>query len=173
MNKTNILKASGLTLAVVAGSTLAVTAASAHMGANNSERQLEKVSEIAERFDLEESEVQAYFDEKKQEQQEKREANRAEHVSALVEAGTLTQEQADALTALKDSFRSEVQALKESGADREEIKTAMEDHKDEVESWAEAEGVSLDDIRPEKGEKRGHQGPRGPQNGERNNKEES
>ena len=161
MNKVNLIKASGISLAVVAGSMLAVTAANAHRGGVSEEDRAERVSELAERFNLDESEVQSYFEEKKEERRGEREEKRAEHLAGLVEAGTVTQEQADELTALKDDFKSEVEALKESGAEREELKTLMDEKKAEVEAWAEAEGLNLDDIRPERGEgKRGHYGPR-------------
>jgi hypothetical protein len=157
MNISKSITTLGVGAAIVAGSMMAVTVASAQ---SSPEQKAERVSELSERFNLDETEVQAYFEEKKSEHQAKRTEMRAEHVAGLVEAGTLTQEQADELSALKDSFKTEVVALKDSGADHEEIKTAMQGNRAEVEAWADAEGINLDNIKPEHGEKRGHKGMR-------------
>ena len=156
MNMSKTLTTVGVGAAIVAGSMMAVTAASAHYGGDNSER----VAEFAERFELEESEVQAYFDEKHEARQQERETARAEHMAGLVEAGTLPQEQADALSAKHEELRAAVQSLKESDASREEMKSQMEENRDAMQAWAEEQGINLDDVRPEKGE--GHRkGPRG------------
>ncbi len=154
----NIIKTSGIGAAIIAGSMLAVTAASAHMGSFNEEDHQEHISELSERFNLDESEVQAYFDEKREEHEAEREEERAEHIASLVENGTLTQEQSDELKNLHDGFREEIDSLKESEADREEVRTLMDEKRAEIEAWAEAEGIDLEDIRPEmgrKGEKHG------------------
>ena len=155
MLKTNIIKATGISAAIVAGSLLAVTAANAQRGGVSEEERQERITELSERFNLDESEVQAYFEEKREERKAEREERRAEFVAGLVESGTLTQEQADELTVLKDSLREDVQALKEADGDKEEIKALMEEMKAEVEAWANEQGIDLDDIRPDKGEKRG------------------
>jgi hypothetical protein len=156
MNITKSLSTLGVGAAIVTGSMMAVTMASAH---SSTEQKADRVSELAERFDLEESEVQSYFDEKKTANQAEREAAQAEHVDGLIEAGTLTQTQADELTALKDGFKTEIESLKDSGADRDAIKAAMEDNRSEIKAWAEAQGIDLGDIKPERGEgKKGHKG---------------
>jgi len=152
MNVTKSLSTLGVGAAVVAGSMLAVTAASAH---SSTAQQTQRVSELSERFNLDETEVQAYFDEKKTEKQAEKAEARAERVAELVTAGTLTQEQADELATFKDGFKAEITALKESGAERDEIKTAMEANRAEVKAWAEAQGIDLNDIKPEKGKKYG------------------
>ena len=152
----------GVGAAIVAGSLLAVTAVNAQT--ISSDKQAERVSELAERFSLDEADVKAFFEEKKAEHQAEREEERAEFVAGLVADGTLTQVQADELTALREATKAEVDALRESGAEREEIKTLMEEKKAEIEAWAEAQGIDLDSIRPEKDEGhrgRGHHGPRG------------
>jgi hypothetical protein len=162
MNLTKTASTIGVGAAIVAGSLLAVTAVSAH-GGGSEDKQAERVSSLAERFNLDEAEVQTYFEEQKAEREAEREAKRAEHMSGLVEAGTLTQAQADELIALKDEAITSIQELKESGADREEIKAVMDENRAAVEAWASEQGVNLDDIRPEGHEKggRGHHGPKG------------
>ena len=166
MNKVNVLKAGGLSLAVLVGSTVAVTAASAHNGGGAEDR-AERISTYAEENNVSESEAQTFFEEKKAERQAERSEKRAERIAGLVEAGTLTQTQADELTALKDGFKAEAETLKESGAEREDIKAAMEENRAEVEAWADAQGINLDDIKPERGEgdHKGHRGGHGARDG--------
>ena len=161
MNVSKTVSTIGVGAAIVAGSMLAVTAASAHGGSE--EKQAERASALAERFNLDESEVQSYFEDQRTERKAEREAKRAEHISGLVEAGTLTQTQADELIALKDETKASIEELKESGAEKEEIKSAMEESRSAVEAWASEQGINLDDIRPEGKEKggRGHHGPKG------------
>ena len=151
----NIIKATGISAAILAGSLLAVTAANAQRGGVSEETRQEKISELSERFSLDEAEVQAFFDEKKEERKAEREEKRAEFVAGLIEDGVLTQQQADELSSLKEGLKEEIQALKESDAGRDEIKALMEELKAEVEAWADEQGINLDDIRPDKGEKRG------------------
>ena len=166
MNKVNVLKTGGLSLAVLVGSTLAVTAASAHHGGTEEQR-AERISTYAEDNNVSEAEAQTFFEEKKTERQAEHAVKRAEHIASLIEAGTLTQTQADELTALKDGFKAEVGTLKESGAEREDIKAAMESNRSEVEAWADAQGINLDDIKPERGEgdHKGHRGGHGSRDG--------
>ena len=164
MNVTKTLSTAGIGAAIIVGSMLAVNLASAYGGVSE-EQKAERVSSLAERFNLDETEVQSYFDEQKAERQTEREEKRAEFVAGLVSEGTLTQEQADELSELKDGFNSEVEALKATGAEREDIKTLMQENRDAVEAWAEAEGLDLDSIRSDKGKgHKGHRSGHGPHN---------
>lgn len=157
MNATKTLSTVGVGAAIVVGSMLAVNAASAH-GGGTAEQQAERTSAIAERFNLDESEVEAFMEERRAERQVERLAERAEQLAALVADGTLTQEQADELTALRDEIQAEVSALKESDADREEIKTLMDENRAAIESWAEAEGLDLESLRIGGEGRKGHRG---------------
>jgi|SRR6056297_2103549 len=158
MSKVNIIKATGLTVAVVAGSALAVTAANAHQSGGSEQDQAARVTEFAEQFGLEESEVQTYFNEKREERQVERAQKQAEYISGLVEAGTLTQEQSNKMTLLRDEFLAEIQELKESGAERDQIRAALKENRAKFESWAESESINLDEIKPVKS--KGHRGGR-------------
>lgn len=155
MNVSKTVSTIGVGAAIVAGSMLAVTVASAHSGVSE-EKQSERVSALAERFNLDESEVQSFFDDQRAEHREEHEAKRAEHIKELIESGTLTQAQADELIALKDEAKSSIEALKESDADREEIKKLMEENRSKVEAWASEQGINLEDLRLEGHEKGGH-----------------
>ena len=153
---TKIITTAGVGAAIVAGSMLAVTATSAHSGGSSDER----AAEIAERFDLDETEVQTYFTEKKAEHQAERAEKHAEHLASLVEDGTLTQEQADALSAKHAEMREAKEALKDQDLTKEEMQEQMEASRADLKAWAEEQGINLDDIHPEKGEghKKGHYG---------------
>ena len=146
---------------LVAVATVSAVAGATFLGANSVSAQASGqslVSRIAERFSVSETEVQSVIDEYKEDVREERQAERDEHLQGLVDDGTLTEEQRAQL----DEFFAQRQELKEElkGQDlsREEMKEAFEEHRAEVEAWAEAEGLDLDDIRPERdGErKRGH-----------------
>lgn len=153
----NIAKTGGISLAVLMASFLAVNGASAHFGGGSEEERAERITEISERFDLDETEVETYFEEKQAEREAEREEKQAEHVASLIESGVLTQEQADELSAMRDASMEEMDALRDSGAEHEEIKAAMEDSRAEIEAWADSEGIDLDEVRPQ-GEGRGHRG---------------
>ena len=154
MNTTKILSTAGIGAAIVTGSLLAVSYASAQTS-EGEDRQAQFASNLATELDLDSSEVQAALESLKEQRQAEREEARAERLAGLVEDGTLTQEQADQLTAFKDDFRAEIEALKESGAEREEIQAAKEANKAEIQDWADEQGLNLDDIRQEKDGRKG------------------
>ena len=159
MKASKAISTVGIGAAIVVGSMLAVTAAGAH----NSGTKDDRIADFSQHFNLDETEVKAYFEEKKAEHKAEHEAKRAEHLAGLVESSVLTQAQADEMVALREGFREEVKALKESGASREEIKAKMAENKEAFQAWADEQGINLEDVRPEKGEgfgkhKRGFRG---------------
>ena len=136
------------------------------LGANTASAQAtgeSLVSRIAERFSVSETEVQEVLDEYKADKQEEREAARDEHLTELVTDGVLTEEQRAELEAFGEEKRTLKEELRDQDLSREEIREAMEGIRDEIEAWAEAEGIDLDDIRPDdkkdrferRGERRG------------------
>lgn len=157
MNMTKTVTTVGIGAAIVAGSMLAVSAANAQTGGDSDER----ASGFAERFSLDESEVKSYFLEKHEARQADREEKHVEHLASLVEEGTLTQEQADALSTKKTEMHEAREALRDQDLTREEMKEQMEASRDEFKTWAEEQGIDLDTIRSEGGEKGGHRGHHG------------
>jgi hypothetical protein len=154
MKITKAISTAGVGAAIVTGSLLAATLASAH---GNGTKIDERATELAEKFNLDETEVKQYFEEKRDEHKAEHEAKAEEHLQSLVDAGTITAEQKTKL----EEFRIERQTLKESlknsDLSKEEIKAQFEAQKAEVEAWAESEGLDLEDIRPEPKEGRhGH-----------------
>ncbi len=155
------LVVAALITTVSAGSIIGISAASAQ----TSEQKTERASKLAEKLGVETSAVESAFDEIKAENKVEREAQQAERLAGLVTNGTLTQEQADAMTAKKAEQKAAMQALKDSGATRDEIRTQMKESRDAFKAWAEEQGIDLDAIRPEKGEGSRHRGygPHGPE----------
>lgn len=92
------------------------------------------VSAIATKFNLSETDVQAVFDEQRDQMEAEREQIFADKIAQAVTDGDLTQDQADQL----QDKRNAIESLRESLADstdeerREAMKTAM----DELHQWA-------------------------------------
>ncbi len=152
----------GLLSGVVIGAATLGTIGVSAQSTGGGETFLDRVSTT---FGIDKAELEAERDAFREEKKAEHQEARAEHVAGLVEAGTLTQEQADELAELKDGFKAEIEALKESeDASREDFQALKEARKADVEAWAEANSIDLDDIRPEKGElggRHGHHGARG------------
>ena len=111
------------------------------------------VDKIVEQYDASEADAQTFVDGLKAEFEANREANRDEHLSGLVESGVLSEEQRAELEAFGEDRREQIAELKAQDLSREEIKEAMEGLRDEVEACAEAEGIDLDEIKPDKGDR--------------------
>ena len=152
MNINSKMASVAIVSAIAGASFIGANTASAHSGDGS------LVSRIAERFGVSETEVQEVVDELKEERQAEREAARAEHLDALVADGTLTAEQRAELEVFDDKRQAQREELKAQDLTKQEVREAMEALRDEVEAWAESEGVDLDSIRPERdGEhRRGH-----------------
>ncbi len=130
------------TVSAIAGATfLGANSVSAHQNGES------LVSKIAERFDASEDEVQAVVDEVKAEDQAEHEAARAEQLDSLVEDGTLSEEQRAELESFAEDRQSQRDELREQDLTREEMKEAMQGLRDEIEAWAEAEGIDLEELR--------------------------
>ncbi len=137
----------GIGAAIVAGSMFAVSAANAQSGGGVSD---DRATAIAEKLGVDSDQVKEAFEEVHAEKKAEREEQKAERLAGLVSDGTLTQEQADSLTAKHAELRETMQALKDSGASREEIRKQMKTAKEEFKTWAEEQGIDLEAIRPER-----------------------
>lgn len=152
----NLLAALAVTT-VATGSILGVSAASAHGNGENSD---ELVTKLAEKFNVDESEIESVFEEQRTEMQAERETARAEHLQGLVDAGTITSDQKIALEAKLDEMKATREALRDQDLTREERHEKMEEARDSLEAWAKEQGIDLSAIHPEGGPG-GHKGGRG------------
>lgn len=119
------------------------------------EQRDEMVQRIAERFNLDQSEVESFFEEVRAEHQQERQQEIAEKLEQAVADGTITAEQKaliEAKMAENQTWREQLESMSQ-----DERKAAMEQHHQEMQDWADANGIELRDILggPEKG---GHRG---------------
>lgn len=163
MNVSKTISTVGVGAAIVAGSMFAVNAAGAHNIGSGDGNKSERISALAEKLGVDEASVESAFSELKEEKQAERKAKHAKHIASLVADGTLTQEQADALSAKREELKAAKETLNDQDLSRAEIKEQMESAREEFKAWAEEQGIDLESIRPEgmkKGGKHNH-GPRG------------
>ena len=102
------------------------------------------IQNLAKAFGVSEDEVETVFE-------ETREQKKDEHLDSLVENGTLTQEQRDALEAKQEEMHSQREEIMNSSMTAEERREAMKTLQDNMESWAEEQGIDLSEFRPERG----------------------
>ncbi len=121
---------------------LAVGAISAPtVQAMESERGLPLIQRIAERFGLNESEVEEVFTQYRLERHLVQRDHFAAHLAELVEAGHLTQEQADIIVEKYETMQADHEALMQ--ASPEERDTYCNAHHAEVRAWIEKSGIAL------------------------------
>jgi hypothetical protein len=96
------------------------------------------VNAIAQKFNLNSSDVQQVVDEQFAQQKEQMDANRqqtfTDRLNKAVTDGKLTQDQADKITAEKASIDSQIAAL--NGKTGDDLKTAMKQIMDSEKQWA-------------------------------------
>jgi hypothetical protein len=94
------------------------------------------VQRIAEAFGLDQNEVAAVFEEERQERHQ-------EHLDNLVEDGVITEEQRTLLEEKQEEMRAEREAIRDADLTSEERHDAMEELRNEMETWAEENGIDL------------------------------
>jgi hypothetical protein len=129
----------------VAGGALLTGAAQA----DDTSPQTTMIQKLAERFNLNQDDVHAFFNEQREEHRQEMEQRHEEHLAELVANGTITEAQKQALQAKHEEMQEKKASFKDlSPAER---KAQMETFHAEMESWAQAQGIDLPTIRPEKG----------------------
>lgn len=142
MKKSLLLPAIALT---IVGSALFVTQASAQ-GVNNPQQSL--VQKIAEKFNLNKDEVQAVFDEDRAEHHVQMQKRFEKRLSQLVTDGKLTEDQKTKIlakfTELEANRKADMEKMKSLTSD--ERKTAIEAHRNELQQWADENGIDLKSL---------------------------
>ncbi len=105
------------------------------------------VEAIAEKFNVNVSDVQAVFDEHHAQMRADFETREADRLAQAVEEGKITQEQADLIT----DKRAEIASFRASLKDMtpEERRAALKDEKAEIKAWAEENDIPLNVFLPE------------------------
>ena len=104
------------------------------------------VEKIASRFNLSQEEVQAVFDETRQEKQAEHQAKLGEKLQAKVDDGTITAEQKTLLEEKLAQQREEHQANRDSELTKEERHEQRQQNREAFEAWAEENNIPLDEL---------------------------
>ncbi len=128
------------------------------------------VTAIAQKFNLNQTDVQKIFDEQRTQMDQQMETRRAEELKTrltqAVKDGKLTQAQADLITAKQTELKAFHDSLK--GKTPEECKAAMEAKKTELQQWAKANNIPEEfALMGPMGGPGGHGGQGGPRGGMR------
>ncbi|KKQ42035.1 MAG: hypothetical protein US60_C0025G0005 [Microgenomates group bacterium GW2011_GWC1_37_8] len=104
------------------------------------------VAKIAEKFNLNEADVQAVFDEEREAHYADMQARWSERLDDLVNDGKITAEQKQAILDKHEEMQNKMEELRdlEPKARREKMQTMHEEFK----AWAEGEGIDLPLIGP-------------------------
>ncbi len=147
MKKNLMIAAAAATLSLGAivpvGMSMAASAASDTAGTSI-------VDKIASKFNLNKADVQKVFDEERATHEAERMQKQKEELASLVTAGTLTQAQADKITAKRAEIKAEMDANRDAMKSKTEAerKTAMEAKKTELDAWAKANGIDVKYLMP-------------------------
>lgn len=142
---------------IAVGAITAVAGASMLGGAASAQGSAESISsKIAENFSLDQAEVEAVFQEHRDERRANRQVEAEAHLQSLVDDGTLTEEQKATLQEFRTDMMANRQGIMDQDLSREEARELSSEAKAEFEAWAENEGLNLDDLRSNDGEHKGH-----------------
>lgn len=137
---------SALTLFIVLGTGGQVQAQERGQGGPES-----LIQKLVERFGLNQDDVQAFFDEIRQEKQTEMQAKREEKLNEAVANRDITEEQKNLITAKQEEMRTEMESLRDQDLTQEQRKELREQHRTEMQTWAEENGINLESLRPEGG----------------------
>jgi ABC-type phosphate transport system auxiliary subunit len=134
-------------LTVLSGATVfGASMASAH-GQVDGDTLVEK---LATKFHVKTEDVQAVFDENRAEHEANREKEREARLAQLVIDGKLTEDQKNALIAKHQEMEAKRDTMRDSLKDAtpEERKTAMEQHRAEMDQWFKDQGIDRSILHP-------------------------
>lgn len=133
MKPVNLLTSLAVTAALITTAGVGISYA-AESTTENANPMGSLVTAIATKFNLEETEVQAVFNEQRNQMQGQREQVFVDRIAQAVTDGDLTQEQADQL----QDKRTAIESLREGLTDAtdEDRRAAMKDAMDDLRQWA-------------------------------------
>ena len=117
-----------------------------YVSAQDSESYLPIVQKIAERFNLNEADVQAVFDEEREEHFADMQARWVEKLDDLATDGKITAEQKEAVIKKHEEMHDKMLELKD--LEPEERKTKMREIHEEFKKWADEQGLDLPLLGP-------------------------
>lgn len=151
MNKSLI---TGMAAIGILGSSLSVTSVMAQGAESGQDRMVSMVQTLAEKLGVSEDQVQAAFDEVREEHRAEKEAERLTQLDQLVEDGSITEEQQQLILAKQEELQADRETQKESMQDltEEERQTARESEREAIESWADENGIDMQYLMPDRGQ---------------------
>lgn len=149
MKLSKSLLSAGVLTAVAVGSLAGVTAISAFDG-NGSNRDA-LIDRIAADTGADRDTIEASFEAHHQEMETQMKERETERLQKLVDDGTITAEQKDAIIAKREEMHAKIEELKNQNLSEQEMHDQMDMIREDFETWAEAQGIDLNTIRPERG----------------------
>jgi len=99
------------------------------------------VQKLVERFNLDAGEVQKVFDEVRGERHQEMQARFEERLNQAVSESEITEEQKQAILDKKAEMQEKCEEMKDLSW--EERRTVMEEHREEMKTWAEENGIEM------------------------------
>jgi len=108
------------------------------------------IDRIAQKFNLNRDEVQLVFDEAREEHQNMMQERLIESLQKAVLEGKITSEQKDALLEKHNEIMANREAMMQElkNMTPEERRLAMQNNREDLREWADAQGINLDEIMP-------------------------
>jgi len=103
-----------------------------------------RIQEMVERFNLDESEVENFLNEKHQERMAEREAEVESKLNDAVSEGTITEDQKALILAKMEENRTNKEDMRDLS--REEKQEQAQTHREDMQTWAEQNGIDLEDL---------------------------
>lgn len=143
--------------------------AAVHATTDNGDGQSSLISSLAERFNLDEDDVKEVFDQARDERHAEREQAITDELNALVDDGSLTQSQVDAIIEKRAELESEREANRDTDDETtsDDRRSQMQDRRAALETWAEENDIPEEYLRYVMGGHGKHGGPGGPHGGDR------
>ncbi len=154
MKRISFLTSLAVTAALITSAGVGITYA-AESNASDTNPMSNLVTAIADKFNLNATDVQAVFDEQRSQMEAEREQVFADRIAEAVTAGDLTQAQAD----LIQDKRNSIESLRDSLADGTETdrRAAMKSAMDDLQQWAIDNNIPREYV-PMGGPQMGHRG---------------
>lgn len=134
------------TVAIMSGSVLASTQAFAASNATDESVPMSSLAQrIAEKFGLDQAEVQVVFDQEREAMHAKMQADYEERLTQLVSEGKLTEQQKQLILSKHAELQANRQSVIEGMKDKtdEERKVAMNTERQELTDWAKENGIDV------------------------------
>ena len=127
------------TLAVVVGGTAFLGVRSVHAQSNNGIQSL--VQEIAQKFNLDQSQVQSVFDNHHSKRQDMMKQKMEDRLTQAVKDGKLTEAQKQAILTKIQEVKNNLMSADFKNKTPQEKKQAMEWQRQDLENWAKSQGI--------------------------------